>query len=359
MKSVLSIQDFLEFLVEGLNKRGLKHVVSHNAFGRKIGEVFITEARELVILPEELLDQDTIRWILEIRTPLSIRLTIFTQSVSEFKLRIMRAISKLVEDGIDIPNNLEHIVSVQDLTYENIMRYLDSLENWRDIAIGSRVDSRFEKPTRLREETPPPVESTLLAYSPTIDKESTTHDGTSEEISSDSIDYQSLHMNLRNAIKTYWTERYLARYLKETPEKAREVARRIGLTRELCGREPLYFFNRAEALSKYFSHILKGILDELKIKFEETSQRLFFLPQLSLVVMFFDGEKEQLRFIAEDYARTHDVIFVVPERLRATIGRITDDYFQVTPLARDHIFSLLQHIMKNRALLTKSSQEKN
>ncbi|MFX1474668.1 MAG: hypothetical protein ACFFCO_04195 [Promethearchaeota archaeon] len=356
MKSILSNQEFLEFLVEGLSQRDLKHVVSHNAFGHKIEEVFITEARELVMLPEGLLEQNTIRWILEIRTPLSIRLTIFTHNVSEFKLRVVQAISELVKDGIDIPN-LEHSVSVQELSFVNIQRLLDSLENWRDFAIRGSVNSQPQQKTKTRETTLTSFEHPSFTHSLTRHQGNSVHDVTSSDFSIDSIDHQSLHLNLRNAIKTYWTERYLARYLKTTPEKAREIARRIGVSREVCGREVLYFFNRLEALSKYFSHILKGILDELKIQYEETSQRLFFLPTLCLVVMFFDGNKEQLRFVAEDYARTHDVIFVVPERLRATIGRITDDYFQITPLARDHIFSLLQHTLKNRALITKSTQE--
>lgn len=356
MKSVLSNQDFLEFLVEGLSQRDLKYVVSHNAFGRGIEEVFITEARELVMLPEELLEQNTIRWILEIRTPLSIRLTIFTHSVSEYKLRVAQAISELVKDGIDIPS-LEHAVSIQELSFENLQRLLDSLENWRDFLIEGRAHSSPTQKTKIRETTLSSFESLPFTHSLTKRQGSSIHDVTSCDFGGDSIDYQSLHISLRNAIKTYWTERYLARFLKATPEKAREIARRIGVSREACGREVLYFFNRLEALSTYFSHILKGILDELKIQYEETSQRLFFLPKLCLVILFFDGDKEQLRLVAEDYARTHDVIFVVPERLRATIGRITDDYFQITPLARDHIFSLLQHILKNRTLVTKSTQE--
>jgi hypothetical protein len=349
MKSVLSNKEFLDFFVEGLSQRDLQFVVSHNAFGRKIGEVFITEARELVMIPEELLDQDTIRWIIEIRTPLSIRLTIFTQSVSEYKLRVTRAISELVAAGIDIPN-IDHVVSVQRLSFENLQRLLDSLANWRDLKIGSKAQFASDQKAIISEAPFPP--SKLPSSTPSFTRHK---DGSIDEETLDetTIDYQSVHISLRNSIKTYWTERYLARFLKTTPENAREIARRAGVSRELCGREALYFFNRSEALSTYFSHILKGILDELNIQFEVTSQRLFFLPQLHLVVMFFEGDKEQLRLIAEDFARTHDVIFVVPERLRATIGRITDDYFQVIPLARDHIFSLLQQMLKKRPRLGK------
>lgn len=236
MKSVLSIKDFLEFLLEGLSQRDLKYVVSHNAFGCRIGEVFITEARELVMISEELLEENTIRWILEIRTPLSMRLTIFTHNVPEYKLRVTRAISELLKDGIDIPN-IEHVVSVQELSYENIQRLLDSLENWRDLVIGSKSCSSFAQKIKFRETTLSSFEPPSFTHSLTKRQGNSVHDVTSGDISNDSVDYQSLHISLRNAIKTYWTEQYLARFLKTTPEKARAIACRIGVSRELCGRE--------------------------------------------------------------------------------------------------------------------------
>jgi hypothetical protein len=157
-------------------------------------------------------------------------------------------------------------------------------------------------------------------------------------------------MQLRNAIKTYWTERYLARFLNLSVEKAREMAQRIGIGREVCGQEILYFFERPKALRAYFVHLVKGLLEELGFRYEEGPDQAFFLPEFSLAVMFFDGSKEQLRILAEDYARSYDLIFVVPEQLRITIGRIQDDLFRVIPLARNHIASALRGLAQQSSL---------
>jgi hypothetical protein len=61
--------------------------------------------------------------------------------------------------------------------------------------------------------------------------------------------------------------------------------------------------------------------------------------------VFFDGEKERIQILAENYARSYDLMFVVPEQLRITVGRIPDDFFRVIPLTRTHIAGALRGLV--------------
>jgi hypothetical protein len=345
MASFVSVQSFVEGLIQGLKERGISFVISRGTLGCQLSEIFIEEARELILIPEGVLSQDSIRWILEIRTPIGIRLTIFTNEVTEYRLRVMRAVSDLKEDGVLIPN-VEDAISIQELSNRDLVRLLESLENWHDLKTSGRPLPRencasrtaittrsFAKAASEQGDPPPCLENGVLIRS---DASPETH--------------SDLHMQLRNAIKTYWTERYLTRFLSLSVEKAREMAQRIGIGREVCGQEILYFFDRPKALRAYFVHLLKGVLEELGLRYEEELDRAFFLPEFSLAVVFFDGNKEQLQILAEDYARSYDLIFVVPEQMRITIGRIQDDLFRVIPLTRNHIASALRGLAQQGAL---------
>jgi len=345
MASLVSVEGFIEGLIEGLKERGISFVVSRGTLGCQLSEIFIEEARELVLIPEGVLSQDLIRWILEIRTPIRIRLSIFTNEVTEYQLRVIRAVSELKEDGVLIPD-VEDAISIQELSNRNLVRLLESLENWHDLKTSGRplpretcasrtaiTTRRFARVASEQGDAPPCSENGALIRS---DASPETH--------------TDLHMQLRNAIKTYWTERYLTRFLNLPVEKAREMAQRIGIGHEVCGQEVLYFFDRSRALKAYFVHLLKGVLEELGFRYEEGPDQAFFLPEYSLAVVFFDGNKEQLQILAEDYARSYDLIFVVPEQLRITIGRIQDDLFRVIPLARDQVASALRGLAQQSPL---------
>lgn len=341
MASVISVESFVEALLEGLKERNISFVISRGTLGCQLSEIFIEEASELILIPEGVLNQDSIRWILEMRTPIKIRLTIFTDEVTEYKLRVMRAVSDLRKDGVEIPN-AEDAISIQELSNRNLVRLLESLENWHDLKIGGRPLPRGvcveSTPTTTRRS--PRVVSEQVEAAPFLEDGLAIHSDGSPEPHAD------LYVQLRNGIKTYWTERYLTRFLRLSVEKAREIAQRIGISREVCGQEILYFFDRAKALETYFVHLLKGVLEEIGIRYEEGPDQAFFLPEFNLAVVFFDGNKEQLQVLAEDYARSYDLIFVVPEQLRITIGRIQDDFFRVIPLTRNHIASALRGLVQ-------------
>lgn len=347
MTLVHSSQDFLDNLLEGLKQRKINFVVTRNSLGCKIDEVFIGEARVLVILPNGVLNQDVIRWILEIRTPLKVRLIIFVKDVNEYKIRVMRSVSDLKNEGVLIPN-IEHSISIHERSDQNLQRMLESLENWLVLRTHGRPlpNERMKRVTARQSASYSPPSSRNFS-SPLLHQSlMRTAIKNNQAVPLDNL--HDLHIHLRNAIKTYWTEHYLARYLHMSVDKARDLAQRIGIHQEICGKEVLYFFNRTEALSTYFVHILKGVLEELDIKYEETGNETFFLPDFHIAIKFFDGDKEQLRTLAENYVKTHDLIFVVPERLRIKIGKIQDDFFQVIPLSQNSITSILQQLIRRR-----------
>jgi len=345
MTSLVSVQSFIEGLTEGLKERGISFVISRDTLGCQLSEIFIEEVRELILIPEGVLNQDSIRWILGIRTPIRIRLTIFTNEATECRLRVMRAVSDLNEEGVLIPN-VDDAISIQELSNRNLVRLLESLGNWHDLRTIGRPLRRDACTSRSA------ITTRRLARAPLEqgDAAPSLENGVLPRPDASPETDAALHMQLRNAIKTYWTERYLTRFLNLSVEKAREMAQRIGIGREVCGQEILYFFDRSKALRAYFVHLLKGILEELGFRYEEGPDQAFFLPEFSLAMVFFDGNKEQLQILADDYARSYDLIFVVPERLRVTIGRIQDDLFRVIPLTRNHIASALHGLVQQSPL---------
>jgi hypothetical protein len=131
-------------------------------------------------------------------------------------------------------------------------------------------------------------------------------------------------------------------------ENVKEIAKRIGIQREVCGKDTLYFFDRSKALETYFVHVVKGLLTDLGLQYRETAKHDFFLPELQLGLHFFDGEKEQLKIFTGEYANNHNLIIVVSEVLRREIGRIQDDFFQVLPLDQDKIKETLIKTIRQR-----------
>jgi hypothetical protein len=319
----LSNHDYLSELIKGLKKRNIAFVMSEDALGCQIAEVYITEALELILLTYNRLDTSKLRWILEIRTPLKVRLTFLTSDVKELKIQLVRVVSELKQEGLVIPN-IEQAISVLELSIENISRLLDSLENWSNLRTKGR-----------------PLPS--IQTSKPSSSQSTKNSGGFM-----SQHREDLHVHLRNAIKTYWTERYFARYLNTPIENVKEIAKRIGIQRELCGKDTLYFFDRSKALGTYFAHIVKGLLTELGLQYRETAKHDFFLSKLRLGLHFFDGEKEQLKIFAGEYANNHNLIIVVSEALRRKIGHIKDDFFQVLPLDQDKIKEILIKTIRQR-----------
>jgi len=319
----LSTHDHLSELIKGLKKRDINFVASEDALGCQIAEVYITKALELILLPHHRLDTSQLRWILEIRTPLNVRITFLTSDVKELKIQLVRVITDLKQEGLIIPN-IEQAISVLELSKENISRLLDSLENWAILRIKSRPLPSIQtaKPTP----SPSPKNSSQFM----------------------SKNREDLHVHLRNAIRTYWTERYFARYLNLPIENVKEIAKRIGIQREVCGKDTLYFFDRKKALGTYFVHILKGLLADLGLQYRETAKHDFFLPELKLGLHFFDGEKEQLKIFAGEYANSHDLIIVVSAVLRREIGRIQDNFFLVLPLDQDKIKESLIKTLRQR-----------
>jgi hypothetical protein len=317
-----SIANYVSKLIRGLETRGIDFVVSDGALGCNISEIFITEAHELIIFPLDQLDMIAIQWILQVRTPLNIRITFFSRDTSKLKVQVLNAIQKLKQDGLEIPQT-QQSVSIQDMTENNINRLLDTLENWVNLKTIERPLPNVQK-------------STLSAES---NEQKRRLNGRNRE---------DLHIHLRNAIKTYWTERYFARYMNIPSKKLKELADRIGMQREVCGQETLYFFNRKKALGTYFAHIIKCILDELNLKYQETSMHGYLLPDLHLRLLFFDGEAEQLKILASEYVNNFDLIVITHEALRKTIGLIQDDVFKIIPLDQDKIKTALIRIIRQR-----------
>ncbi|MFX1318973.1 MAG: hypothetical protein ACFE9D_03640 [Promethearchaeota archaeon] len=317
-----SIVNYVTKLIRGLETRGIDFVVSEGALGCNVTEIFVTEAHELIIFPLDSLDTVSIQWILQVRTPLNIRITLFSSEVPKLKIQVCNAIKKLTQDGVEIPQTQQSL-SIQDLTETNINRFLGSLENWANIKTNGRPlpDVKISKSLPESEE---------------------------EYSSSNEQNREDLHVHLRNAIKTYWTERYFARYMSIPLQKVKELAEKIGIQREVCGHETLYFFNRKRALETYFAHIIKCILNELNLKYQETSMHDFSLPDLHLRIHFFEGEKEQLKILASEYVQNRDLIVITPESLRKAIGLIQDDIFQVMPLDQDKIKATLIKIVRQR-----------
>jgi hypothetical protein len=320
--SISSSKDCISGFIKDLKKHGIDFVISQDALGCQITEIYITEAKELILFPSKRLEASTLCWVLKIRTPLKIRLTFFSSEPTEFKLQLMRAIAELKQNGLEIPK-VEHAISIQELSAANLHRFIDSLENWFHIKTNGR---------------PLPFHRVSKSSSLLNNKQD---DSISEK-------QKDLYIHLRNAIKTYWTERYFSKYLNIPSENVKEIAKRIGIQREVCGKEILYFFDRSKALGKYFDHIIKGILKELNLRFQESSKHVFYIPDLRLGLHFFDGKKEQLKILAGEYANNHDLIMIVPEKIRKKIGRIQDDFFEVLPLNQEKIKGTLIKLVRQR-----------
>ncbi len=320
--STTQISGYVSKLIQDLRTQNIDFVVSEEALGCNITEVYVTEANELLLFLKNQLDAESIQWILRVRTPLKIRITIFSTDVVKVKIRLLNAINQLRKDGLDIPNTQQSI-SIQELTKENIQRFSDSLVNWANLTSNGRSlpQVHFSRISSKTEE---------------------------DSLNSISQKQEDLHMHLRNAIKTYWTERYFARYLNLPSQKVKTLAKRIGIQQEVCGHDILYFFNRSKALKTYFEHITKAVLDELNLKYQETSTQDFFLPALKLTLHFFDGEKGQLRILAGEYAQNRDLIVIVPETLHRNIGVTQDDFFQILPLDQDKLKNALIRIIRRR-----------
>jgi hypothetical protein len=320
--SHLSITDYVSKLTRGLEARHIDFVISEEALGCNITEIFITEAQELIIFPMGQLDVTSIQWILHVRTPLNIHITFFSTDCPKLETQLLNAVKKLKEDGIEILRTQQEI-SIQELSENNIKQLLDSLENW----MNNKTNRK-----------PFPDTQTSITSSKTNE--------TNAELNEKNRD--DLHIHLRNAIKTYWTERYFARYMNLPSQKLRELAERIGIQHEVCGQETLYFFNRKKALETYFEHVIKGILDELKLKYHEPAKHDYYLPELHLRLYFFGGEKIQPRILTSEYVQNRDLILITPEAQQKIIRRIQDDIFLLLPLDQDKIKGALIKIVRQR-----------
>ncbi|MFX1577957.1 MAG: hypothetical protein ACFFCF_12430 [Promethearchaeota archaeon] len=319
----ISIGNYASQLIEGLRKRNIDFVLSEDVLGCDITEIYITEANQLLIFPTKNFDTITIQWLLRVRTPLKVRITIFSSYVSKIKLLLLNAIDTLKQEGLTIPN-FDQAVSVQDLTGKNIQHFLDSLENWAVLKSNGR-----------------PLPKKRTSFPPSTSKIKENHSSLAQKL-------EDLHVHLRNAIKTYWTERYFARYLNIPPKEIQELASRIGIQREVCGTDTLYFFDRKKGLGTYFEHIVKAILNELNLKYQETSQYGFFLPNLHLTLHFFDGEKEQPKILASEGVQNRDLIVIAPEALTRNIRRFRNNFFRVLPLNQEKIKGALIRIIRKR-----------
>jgi hypothetical protein len=293
-------------------------------------------------LVNNLLDVDAIRWVLELRTPLNLRITFFTENVNDFKLCILRAISQLEKEGIKL-NTLEHRLSVQYPTEENLQRILDSLEKWYELKNTEEALPRIGSSTQSQRS---PLYNTIeSAIQNPIPSQSTKQTLASTEEKIIEGNNQDLSLRLQNAIKTYWTEKYLARYLKTSQLQLKELATILDIQREVCGQDVIYFFDRFLALKTYFNHILKGIFDEFSLKYEEIARHVFFLAKHKTAIIFFDGEKDQLEALAEDFIQRYSIIFVVPEKRKLAFGKVLSEFYQVIPLAYDKIRNSLVHLV--------------
>jgi hypothetical protein len=308
-------QEYVSTLIHGLQKRGIDFVVSDAALGCQLTEVYITKTKELILFPPRKTDLTTLQWILEIRTPLNVRLTFFPTDVSTFKTQLIQAISAVQNNGLVIPNT-DHAISIQELSEQNIRRLLASLDSL----------ASFEARGKPRSST----------------------QSNQERKSSHEMKKEDLRNHLRNAIKSYWTERYFARYLNTPRENIEKIAEKLGIQREVCGHETLYFFERPKALRKYFAHIVKGILTELNLQYRETLTHEFYILDLRLGLHFFDGEINQLRILASEYSNCHELIIVIPKSLEIECERIREMFFEVLPLDQEKIKSVLTKTLQHR-----------
>ncbi len=353
MTAPLSSQDFLEELIRGLQKRSINFVVAQNSLGYDLDEIFITDLHELIILVNKLLDVDAVRWVLELRTPLNLRITFFTENVNEFKLRILRAVSQLEKEGIQL-NTLEQILSVQYPTAKNLHLILGSLEKWCETKYGKAAIPQIDFSTHSQKS--PRSSTTESTFQNPIPFQPNTQTPSSHEASLIKASNQDLSLQLQNAIKTYWTEKYLARYLKISQLQLKELTKTFDIQREVCGHDVLYFFDRPLALKTYFNHILKGIFDEFSLKYEEISRQVFFLPNHKIAIIFFDGGKDQLEGLAEDLIQRYSIIFVVPEKRKLDLAKLQREQVQVIPLAYNQVRNTLAHLAHrstNYALILK------
>ncbi len=318
--SRLSIEKLVSKLLRGLETRNINFILSENALGCNFTEVYLTEARELILFHRNQLDTVSIQWILQIRTPINTRITIFTTDVSILRTQLMNAIKKLQQEGLEITQP-EDAISILGLTEANIQYLLDSLKN-------STMSKSKGKPVSLNQ--------TSSSY---LKKEN--RDLNDQK-------FKNLRTHLQTAIKTYWTGRYFARYLNIPLQKVKELATRIGIQHELCGNETLYFFDRNKALRTYFAHIIKGILDEMDLKYRETSTHDFFLPDINMALRFFDGEIEQLNNQADRHTQNPNLIVIIPEALRNNVEQFQDNSLLVLPLNQDKIKSALIKVVQQR-----------
>ncbi len=320
--STLSSKDGISIFVKGLKERNIDFILSEDALGCQVTEIYIINAKELILFPIAHLDTSMLRWILEIRTPLKVRLTFFTHEMKELKMRLMQVISSLNAEGLQIPN-IENVISLQELSESNIHQLLDRLENW---AI-SRERRHPQDLIRTNESS--------INYS----KENA--GSTLKE------KYDALLGHLRNSIKTYWTERYFARYLNVSSEHINEFSKRFGIQQEVCGPDTIYFFDRSKALATYFLHIMKGILNELNLQYQNNSRNYFFIPNLRLGLLLFDGT-EPLNILIEKHAQKHNLIIIIPETIRSNTEHPWNSSFLVLPLDKEKIKRTLLRITQQR-----------
>ncbi len=313
--------ELVSSLIKGLQERSIDFVVSDNTLGCQLVEIYVPKAQELIIIPRKRLDIPTIRWILEVRTPLNIRIDIFTNDLPEVKLRLIRALKILKEDGLEL-SSLKRAISIQDLTEINIQQLLESIEN-------RLVHRGYGKPPFFNSHT-----------------KSFTH--IKENSSSLKEKQEALLFHLQNAIKTYWTERYLARYLNTPLKNIQKLAKQIGIEREMCGHETLYFFDRKKALKTYFQHIMKGLFDELNIEYQEISQQNYVLPDLGIELFFFDGKNEELTTLYGKFVHNHNLIIVAPQIFLATFKSTQNSFLKVLPLNQEKIKKALVQTIRHR-----------
>lgn len=315
--------NYIAKLIQGLRIQNIDFILSENALGCLITEVYITEAHELIMFPDDQLDTIALQWVLQVRTPLKVRIIIFSAEASKLKTQLANAINKLRLEGLEI-SQTEHAISIQELTEENIQLLLNSLEKRINIISNESQSPQIQNPAI------PSIKPSKKNYS------------SSNQIQGD------LYTHLRNAIKTYWTERYFARYMNFPSEKVKDLAEQIGIQHEVCGKDVLYFFDRKKALETYYKHIIKGMLDELNLKYRETSQHDFFLPELNLTLRFFNDEIEQLERVGVGAVKNRNLIIIAPKALQRNIEQIPDAFFQVLPLDQDKIKAVLIRAIRRR-----------
>lgn len=321
--SPLSSKDGISRVVNGLKERNINFITSENALGCQVTEIYIIDAKELILFPIAHLDSSALRWILEIRTPLRVRLTFFTHEMKELKIQLMQAISSLNAEGLQISEN-ENAISVLELSESNIHRLLEALENWG-------VSREYGSPMHLIQTNESSINYSKSNVGSTFNEK-----------------YESLLQHLRNAIKTYWTERYFARYLNVSSEYINEFSKRFGIQHEVCGQDTIYFFDKTKALETYFMHIMKGIFNELDLQYQNNSRNYFFIPNLHLGLFLFDDETGLPSLLIEQSGKKQDLIIIVPETISSKIEHLGELLFPVLPLDKEKIKKTLRRITRQR-----------